>query len=137
MKLNIEIEKIAVESGLSIEEIAERLFPLNKYPMAAMQRILSGEAELDANQLLSLSSLTGKNIDQLFETNWKAESKSGLHIFTREDYKAVLDINKNVTRVLHKDSAFYDSIIHKDSVSVREYLVSIDEIINQHKSKQQ
>ena len=132
----IDVNGIISEQKLDLEEVAQQLFPGNKYPKLALKRVLAGEAVLDANQISKLSLMTGLSIDQLYSENgWKSTSKSGVIIFQNGDYKAELSTKTWVTKIFHKGSLFHESVITPGATPVSEYIKKLDSIIDKLKLK--
>jgi len=123
----INLKEIIEKSNLDINDVAIQLFPGNKYARLALNRILSGKAVLDADQISKLSLLANIPISQLYE-NWKAtyNGDKGVHTFTYGDFTAYLDTNKWVTRIFHKNSKFHESFIHSGSIKLSEFLDNIN-----------
>ena len=61
----INLKKIVLK--MEKKEIAKQLFPGNKYPVLALNRVIAGEGSLDANQISKLSKLSGIPIEKLFD----------------------------------------------------------------------
>jgi len=61
----MELSKILQASGMRSDFIARQLFPNNKHPYNAMNRLLSGGGELKASQLKTLAELLNTSVDLL------------------------------------------------------------------------
>lgn len=134
----IDLNRIIEERELDAKEIAQQLFPGNKYPKLALNRVIAGEAVLDANQISKLALLTGLSIDQLYSGNgWKSTSKAGIITFTNEGYKAELNTETWVTKVFHNDSLFHESIITPGATPISEYLKELNLLISKNQSNEQ
>lgn len=73
----MDLSKIIQESGLRTEVVAERLFPENTHPYAALRRVLRDGRSLRADQITALAELTGRSTDDLLgypALNWKGFS---------------------------------------------------------------
>jgi hypothetical protein len=126
----INIKGIIERQGLDVKEISRQLFPKNKYPRLALNRVMSGGAVLDANQISKFALLAGIDISDLYSgANWNAKSKQGVHIFTNGDFRAELNADTWITKIFHKDSLFHESIIHSGSTPLSAYLNELDSII--------
>lgn len=131
---DLKIKEIIKNSGLDFEEVAHQLFPKNKFPVLALNRVSRGKAYLDSAQISKLSLMTGVSISSIFSgdstgAEWKAVSKKGMHIFTNGDFRAELDTETWVTKVFHKGSMFHESIIHTSSIPLSEYIDKLDLIL--------
>ena len=132
----INVKEIIETRGLDIKEGASQLFPHNKYPDLALNRIIKGKNVLDADQISKLALLSGLQLSELFSgENWKATARKGVHVFTNGEFRAELDSETWITKIFHKDSMFHESIIHSGSTPVSEYLSQLDLIINDFKNK--
>jgi hypothetical protein len=128
----IELKKIIKRHNLDVWEVAKHLFPNNRYPRLALNRVMAGEAVLDANQISKLSALTGITFDNLFSNSgWKVRIDKRVHTFTNGEYKAELDTETWTTTVFHKKSLMYEDILHTKTISIEEYIIKLDTLINQ------
>ena len=120
---------------ISSKTLAAELFPGNKYPSIALTRVINGETQLNADQVAKLSAMTGVPIENLYSgEKWKAgRSKEGILTFENEDYKAELDQQSWITKIYHKDSLFFDEVIHNGSIPLSEFLNQLDNLILNHK----
>ena len=128
------LKEIIEKQGLSTKDVAIQLFPSNKYPKLALDRVLAGKAFLDTNQVSKLSMITGIAIDELYiGGEWKATSAKDKLRFTTGEYVAELDTKTWITKVYHNDSLFHDAVIHSGSISLSDYLTELTNLINKHK----
>lgn len=67
------LSKIIEESGLRIDFVAARLFPDNKHPYNALNRVLARGGTLSADQLRALAVLTGRTSDDLLGLAWSGK----------------------------------------------------------------
>lgn len=132
----IDIERIIKEQGLNVTEVAQQLFPKQKYPRLALNRVIAGNGLLDSDQVSKLALLAGLKISDLFSgENWTAQSKQGIHYFQNGDFKAELNTRTWITKVFHKDSLFHESVMIAGNTPLNIYLRELDAIINTYKSK--
>jgi len=132
----IDLANIAQQYELDEKELAMQLFPENKFPGPALKRVLLGEAELNASQISKLALWVGVDISDLFLTGlqgWKKTFKKGLIYLSSDSYKVELDTTTWITKVLHNDSLFHESIIHSGTTLLSEYINKINLIIQNHK----
>jgi hypothetical protein len=133
---NIDLKKIIEDNDLDVRELAAELFPGIKYPKLALDRVLKGDTYLDTNQLSRLSMFTGLPIEVLYSgTPWKTTAKheEGNITFEAGDYTAELDTENWITKVFHKGSIFHESVLHRSTIPLNEYLHELDKIIVNHK----
>jgi len=129
----IALDKIIEKKKLDKKDLAQRLFPGNKYASLSLNRVIKGDGFLDSNQISLLSELTNIPINELYENNdWRSESTNGVIVFTSKDYRAELNIKSNLTKVFKNGSLFHESIIHSGSVPLSEYLDKLAEVISEH-----
>jgi hypothetical protein len=64
------LNRIIEESGLRIDFVAAKLFPGNKHPYNALNRVLARGGKLDADQIKILAGLTGRTTDDLLCVTW-------------------------------------------------------------------
>lgn len=131
----INVKEIIEVRGLDTKEVARQLFPKNKYPDLALNRVIKGKNTLDADQISKFALLAGIQISELFSgENWKAAQSKGVHVFTNGEFRAELDSETWTTKIFHKDSMFHESVIHSGSTPVSEYLSQLDLIISNYKN---
>ena len=132
----IDIKKVIDSAGLDFKEVATQLFPKNKYPDLALNRVIKGVNVLDADQISKLALMANVPISGLFSgEEWKAVSKGKIHVFSNGDYKVELDPETWISRIFHNGSLFHESVIHSGSTPLSEYLENIDILINQFQNK--
>lgn len=132
MENTVNLEALIEGSGLSRHEIACRLFPNNKYPEASLTRVLKGESFLDTSQIVTLSKMLDISISDIFSGSWNGKIENGLHILTTGEYKAILDIEKKQTRLFHKDTLVYETLLHSTTIPLNKYLAMLNEQIEKH-----
>lgn len=131
----INLKKAIKDSGLNNSEIAKQLFPKNKYPSLALNRVIQGKAFLDSAQISKLSLLLNISISDLFGATWKSKKVGHIMTLTTGNYKAELDTQLWITKIFDKDSLFHESVIHNGSVGLSIYLSALNTIILEHKTK--
>jgi hypothetical protein len=133
----IDLVKTLKTAGISDLEVARELFPSNRYPLFALNRILRGKALLNSAQLSRLALLCGCSVTDLYEpTGWISERGTrSLAVFTRPGYRAELDLNTMVTRLFADDQLAHTETITSRSLPVEEYLKRQSEIIEELKTK--
>lgn len=130
----IDLKKIIKAKQLDEKEVAAELFPTHKHPKLALDRVLAGEGVLDANQISRFSFYTGIPISELYSgADWKSTIKGHTHILVSGHYTAKLDTSTWTTEVFHKDSLFYEFIIHSASISLSEYIEKLNSVISKNK----
>ncbi len=132
----IDLKKIIEENGLSESELANQLFPGNKFSKKALTRVIKGQSELSATQISKLAFLLGTDINSLFDSNsWKTKSDKDLITFEKDGYRAELNTRTWTTKVYENDSLFHEEILQKSSIKLSEYLHFLNNlIINKNES---
>lgn len=119
--MKIDLRKIVEQMEMGKKEIAIQLFPTNKFPVLALNRVMSGDAVLDADQISKLSMLSGLSPNEMY-SSWKMESRSGLHVFTNGNYRAELDMSRGTTKIYYKNTLDREFVIHDKHIKLSEYL---------------
>lgn len=131
----INLSEIIASKGLKTKEVARELFPDNSYPSLALNRILSGEAVLNADQISRLSLYADIPIGELFSGGkWTAKAKKDLLIFTSGEYRAELDVKAWTSKLYHKDSIYHEFFILSKTIGLNDYINQLEEIIKNGKS---
>lgn len=133
----IDLKKIIDENDLNKKEIAQQLFPGNKYPALALNRVIAGEAKLDSDQISKLALITNLTIGDLYGIKFSAKSRDKKMFFEFEDFKAELCLKTWSTKVFHKESLFHEEVLHKSSIALSDYLDELTNIINKFKNNEQ
>jgi len=131
----INLKQILETKGLSVNEVSKQLFPGNKHPRLALNRVMAGDAVLDADQISKLSALAGMTIDELYGTKWVSSSNEGIVTFTTDTYSAVLDPDTWITKIFDNDTLFHESVIHSSGTPLKTYLTLLNDLIENHKNK--
>lgn len=122
--------------GLEPGFVARELFPDNKFPTKALDRVLKNQAYLNSEQVSRLAALARVPVSHVFNAQqWRQEMRSGQLLFYRADYRAELDQTKWTTRLFHRDSLFHIEMLHSRALTLREYLDHLDLLISQHEFK--
>lgn len=133
----INLEQIISSRGLDKKEVAKHLFPNNKFPDLSLNRVMSGKAVLDANQISKLALMSGLGISQLFiEKEWDMKKDAGVFKFYKDSFKVELDSKTWITKIFDGESLLHDSILHSEFIPLDEYLKQINLIINKYKQNE-
>lgn len=126
----IDVKQIVSDAALDYNEVAAHLFPGAKFPRLALNRVASGDGQLDADQLSKLAAMAGQTIAQLFgESDWNSISHKGKLLFFNEEFKAELDLETWVTKVYHKKSLFHDEVLTQKQIPLSEYVQALNQLI--------
>lgn len=127
----IDVKGIIDRQGLDPKDVAKQLFPKNKYPDLALNRIIKGINSLDAEQISKLALMSGLSISELFSGNaWKSGPvKKDCLTFENGEYYAELDTDKWVIKVFHNETLFHEEVIIPSTLPVKKFLEQLDQII--------
>lgn len=129
----INVKDVIKQSGLNTDEVARHLFPTNKFPKLAFNRILEGKAFLDSSQMSKLATLANITVSELYGGQWKQISKGDIITFTSNSYRAELNIKTWVTRIFDNDSLFHETVINSGATTLSAYIQELNLIIANRK----
>lgn len=134
----IDLKGIIDSRGLDAKEIAKQLFPKNKYPDLALNRVLKGINVLDADQISKLALISGLKISELFSgENWKSGKQKGdILTLSNGEYMVELNIQSWVAKVYHNETMFHEEVLSQKTIPMNDFLAQIDMIINNFKVKE-
>lgn len=134
MEQTIDLAGIMEAKKLNKEEIARDLFPNTKYPVRALERVMAGISELDANQILRLSISTGISLEDLFHSSeWKAKFKNRVHTFTNGNRKIELDVDKWTANLWENGEKIHGTLLVDKLIPLNEFLQSTEKLFNKTK----
>lgn len=111
---------------LDTKELADKLFPMHKYPNMALSRVVNGEMLLDSSQIAKLSEFTGLPIEDLFTPSWESVIKGSLIVLVSGPNKAELNIESWETRLFKKDQLIKVINIHTPQMALSEFITRLD-----------
>lgn len=128
----IDLKKILEDSEVMAAEAARVLFPNNTYPDMAIRRVLTGESELNASQIISLSKLLNCEPGDLFKSNWRAKMKGKMQVYTNSGYTAIFDPETFNTEVHGPEGILCEFQSDRD-ILMRHYIALLEHTILQYK----
>lgn len=129
----IDLRRIIEQNHLDWGEISTELFPKNKQPRRALDRVAKGEALLDSEQISRLATLLGVEIQDLYMGyEWKATSKPGLITLTTDKFRAEIDTKKWSLKVYASDKLFHDEVLMSPTIQLSELLKNLNQIIEKY-----
>lgn len=132
-----DINKVIACYQPDLDVLAKLLFPGAKYPKQALTRIIKGEAELDAQQLVVLASHLGIMVQDLFaETAWSSFNEEGCICFQRGRYKAKLNYKGVYLTLYDNDNVIGQYMGDIPNMEVRAFISYIDELIKEYEKLQ-
>lgn len=129
----IDVKKIIEDMGCDKKTMAKQLFPGNKFPVLALDRVLQDKAVLDANQISRLSSFSGVPIGKLFD-EWEITQRKGVHTLKNGNYHAEVDFSEMVIRMYHNASLFHEEILFDSKLTLSELIDTINIQIKNYES---
>jgi hypothetical protein len=133
----INLDRIIKSKNLDKKELAQKLFPDNKYAALALNRVIRGDGFLDSKQISLLSALVSIPIGELFTgSGWDLKSSRDTLIITSDKFRAELDRNTWVTKVYENRSLFHESLIHSRNAPLSLYLADLTKIVDHQNEKQ-
>jgi hypothetical protein len=132
----INLDRIIKSKNLDKKELAQKLFPDNKYAALALNRVIRGDGFLDSKQISLLSALVSIPIGELFTgSGWDLKSSRDTLIITSDKFRAELDRNTWVTKVYENRSLFHESLIHSRNAPLSLYLADLTKIVDHQNQK--
>lgn len=132
----INLRELIEQRGLKTREVAEFLFPGNKFPRVSIQRVLDGRALLNSEQVSRLATCLGISVDSLYKGGWTSEFKGETCILTNGNYRAELSVKTGETKLFHLESLFHEIILHDPAIPLRQYIELLNAIIKNHQANE-
>lgn len=132
--MTINLRELIEQRGLKTREVAEFLYPDNKFPRVALQRVLDGKALLNSEQVSRLATWLGISTDGLYKGGWSSEFEGETCILTNGNYRAELSIRTGETKVFHLGALFHEIILHDPAISLSQYVELLNAIIKNHQA---
>lgn len=132
--MTINLRELIEQRGLKTREVAEFLYPDNKFPRVALQRVLNGKALLNSEQVSRLAAWLGISTDSLYKGGWSSEFEGETCILTNGNYRAELSIRTGETKVFHLGALFHEIILHDPAISLSQYVELLNAIIKNHQA---
>ena len=134
--MSINLEQIIQGKNLDVNEVSDLLFPNNKHPRLALNRVFSGESTLDAEQISRFANRYHVKVADMFSGVWgEAEANGRFLILKNGDYVAKLDKTTWTTHLFDKGSLFHEHVLHPDGITLKAYLETLETLILTHKTQ--
>ena len=125
----INVNKIIEHYNLDKDKVAEALFPNNRYKKIALDRILTGKAVIDANQINALSDMIGVLPQELYMiNNWRGEFEDKSIILKQNEYTAKLNHNGAFLSLYKNNDLVYQEI-NASNISLNDLIIYLDNLI--------
>jgi len=134
---HIDLSLIVEEFNLDLNAMCKVLFPDNKFPRPALDRILKGQTKLDSDQLNVLADYLSINTQDLYmNKGWRGASiKNNVLIMTRGAFTAKFNIESFKTTLTFNDELVDDILISAKMISLNEYIIELDKQITKYLNK--
>lgn len=117
--------------GLDIDELSRVLFPLAKFPKAALSRVMKHESNLDIVQLENMADYIGVTLTDLLSCDtWKGTSEDGCLTFVKGQYKVKLSYKGAYLSLYKGLDLIYREVANVPAMSVEEFISYVENIIN-------
>ena len=126
------LQDIIKAYDLDKAKCARVLFPENKQPDRALERVLSMESPLDTDQLYRLAKWLRVPVSLLFGS-WRATRKEGRIVFQMGEYTAFYD--EGVVTITKAGEIFDSLILSEKSISLDSFINIINNKVNGSNSK--
>ena len=125
----IDVKKIIEHYSLDKDKVAEALFPNIRYKKVALDRILNGQAVIDANQINALSDMIGVLPQELYMiNNWRGEFEDKSIVLKQNDYTAKLNHNGAFLSLYKNNDLVYQEI-NASNISLIDLITYLDNLI--------
>jgi hypothetical protein len=121
----IDLKKIIEGEALEVKELAPQLFPGAKFPAMALNRIVKGDAVLNADQIAKLCIVTGLTASELYDYPnwWKGKDlKPGELALENGEFTAKLNLEKWIVTIEHKGSLFFNEVLCSKTTPLSEFI---------------
>lgn len=129
--MRIELQTLIDQLHLSKKDVALVMFPDSGYPLMSLNRLLVGRSRLNEWQVYRLATYTGLSIDALYDSQmfWKYAERDNMLRFTNSKYTALYDPQTGITKILLLEKQIAVHTLSPKTVTLEEYLTSINQII--------
>ena len=122
--------------NLDKREVADTLFPSNKFAIMALDRVLRGEAVLNADQISRLALFANVSLSSLFTgEGWGCKSRGTMHTFTSGEFVAKVDMDSGVVEMFHKTTLFHTVTLTSKSIELTELVEVLNKQILNYEAK--
>lgn len=134
--MTINLRELIEQRGLRLQEVAEILFPDNRFPRAALNRVLNGKTLLNSEQVSRLAAWLRVSVDDLYRGAWGSEFRGETCILTNGNYRAELSVKTGETKVFHLGSLFHETVLHDPAIPLSKYIELLNTIIKNHQANE-
>lgn len=134
--MTINLKELIEQRSLKTREVAEFLFPGNKFPRVSIQRVFDGKAQLNSEQVSRLAAWLGVSVDSLYKGGWNSEFKGETCILTNGNYRAELSVETGETKLFHLGSLFHEIVLHDPAIPLSQYIDLLNALIENHQANE-
>lgn len=123
-KTMIDIKALVKDTDKTLDDVANALYPTNRFPLKALKRVIDKKTQLKDYQIVRLAELFNVSIDDLFKNNtWKVSPKDPF-TFTKLDYTAKLETSENIyiIRMYDKDQTLLETLYTHPKTTLSEFI---------------
>ena len=122
--------------NLNKKEVAEILFPSNKFPVMALDRVLDGDAVLNADQISRLALFANVSLSSLFTgEGWGCKTRGGIHTFTNGEFVAKVNLEAGYVYMFHNKTLFHSENLISKSINLVELVEFLNKQILNYEAK--
>lgn len=129
MANQINLGTLIHDYSLDKEDLAKYLFPANKYPVLALNRVIKHKSSLNETQIVLLSEFSGISIDVLFSNGWTMHSSDYVHTFRLGSFEARLNTRNGMTTLFQKGQFKIKRVIHTGDIVLADYIDKLNSLI--------
>lgn len=133
METKFDLKKIIDLYGLKKAVVASVIFPKHKYPYVALNRLMSGDAELSVTQLERLASYLGEPVSSFFEDQtWAQGAKGGLLTYSKGPYLARVNYRGSMLSIFKNDELISRDVLNAQSMTLEGLIDYLNTFINNY-----
>ena len=133
MMKKIDLNQIFVNKGVDRRDVAAFLYPEHKKPVAALNRIIHGKAELTASEIAKIAEYLNCSVDDLYSVHgYSMKSEARTLIFKSPEFEVCLDMDTFMAYI-YKDKKYVSSmLVPARSIPVSEFIEQVEEYIKEN-----
>lgn len=132
---NIDVKSLIEKSGLDPVVLAKELYPSNKFPVHALQRVIAGEALLNSEQIAKLAQMLNVEINEVYDiSKWKVGANKDLIYLKHGEYRVELDLTAKTSKIFSGTTLKFETVLHSSTIALSEYIAEINKIITKIES---
>ena len=132
----LDIQTLIESHQLDYKKFAEALFPANKFPTFALDRLVKGKTELTETQIFRIASFLNTSVPELYEPKkslgWRLTLRTSARRLelSRGKYDAICELQTGKTYVFHEHKQIGSFTTGgTPDISINEYLLILNKYI--------